>query len=67
MTGFLQLMWLLGKGSPAQDTVAEVEVPSADNLRKAAMFEVSMEHLVRRKQVEIDSSENMQLMMVVQE
>ncbi|KAF9029204.1 hypothetical protein BDP27DRAFT_1456160 [Rhodocollybia butyracea] len=35
--GVLQLMWLLGKGSPAQDQVADVKLPSTDNLRKAGL------------------------------
>ncbi|KAI0092971.1 hypothetical protein BDY19DRAFT_882262 [Irpex rosettiformis] len=48
MTGLLQLVWLLGRGSSAQDMVAEVDFPTTDNLRKAAKFEVCIETLVRR-------------------
>lgn len=48
MTGLLQLVWLLGRGSSAQDRVAEVDFPSTENLRKAAKFEVSLDTLVRR-------------------
>ena len=48
MTGLLQLVWLLGRGSSAQDRVAEVDFPSTENLRKAANFEVSLDTLVRR-------------------
>ena len=51
MTGFLQLVWLLGRGSSAQDKVAAVDFPSTDNLRKAAKFEVCMDTLVRQEQV----------------
>jgi hypothetical protein len=50
MTGFLQLIWLLGRGSSAQEKVALVEFPSTDNLRQAANFEVCMDTLVRQDQ-----------------
>ena len=48
MTGLLQLVWLLGRGSSAQDKIAEVDLPTTDNLRKAAKFEVCMDTLVRQ-------------------
>ena len=48
MTGLLQLVWLLGRGSSAQDRIADVDVPTTDNLRKAAKFEVCMDTLVRQ-------------------
>jgi hypothetical protein len=49
MIGLLQLMWLLGKGSNAQARIAEVEKPTVDNLRLAAMFDIHLETLVRRR------------------
>ena len=48
MTGLLQLVWLLGRGSSAQDKIAEVDLPTTDNLRKVAKFEVCMDSLVRQ-------------------
>ena len=48
MTGLLQLVWLLGRGSSAQDRIAEVNFPSTDNLREAAKFEVCVDTLVRQ-------------------
>jgi hypothetical protein len=47
VVGLLQL-WLLGTGSDAQSRVAEVERPTADNLRQAGMFDVRLATLLRR-------------------
>jgi hypothetical protein len=48
VVGLLQFTWLLGTGSDAQSRVAEVERPTADNLRQAGMFDVRLATLVRR-------------------
>lgn len=50
MVGLLQFMWLLGTGSEAQSRIAEVEKPTTDNLREAAMFDVRLENLFHRGQ-----------------
>ncbi|EIM87067.1 uncharacterized protein STEHIDRAFT_167931 [Stereum hirsutum FP-91666 SS1] len=47
MVGFLQLIWLLGRGSEAQDQVIAVKSPTTDNLRKAALVEIHFESLPR--------------------
>lgn len=47
MVGFLQLIWLLGRGSEAQDQVIAVKSPKTDNLRKAALVEIHFESLPR--------------------
>ena len=53
MIGILQFMWLLGMGSEAQTRIAEVEYPTVDNLREAAMFEVQLDNLTHyREQIE---------------
>lgn len=40
MLGVLQLMWLLGKGSLVQDSIAEVGTPTTQNLRKAGLINI---------------------------
>jgi hypothetical protein len=50
MVGILQFMWLLGVGSEVQTRIAEVENPTMDNLREAAMFEVRLDNLTQRRQ-----------------
>lgn len=47
MVGFLQLIWLLGRGSEAQDQVIAVKSPTTDNLRKAALIGIHFESLPR--------------------
>lgn len=48
MVGILQLMWLLGKGSSVQDRVADVLLPSTDNLRQAGLVDLQLSNIVRR-------------------
>lgn len=47
MVGFLQLIWLLGRGSEAQDQIIAVKSPTTDNLRKAALVGIHFESLPR--------------------
>ena len=46
--GLLQLLWLFGKSNDVQERVAEVEIPSMQNLRGAGMISVRLDMLRQR-------------------
>lgn len=53
-TGLLQLTWLVGQEPGIAERVAETDVPTQDNLRRAGLFEVDIGEgvsggLMRRK------------------
>ncbi|KAJ4474251.1 hypothetical protein J3R30DRAFT_3295500 [Lentinula aciculospora] len=54
MVGILQFMWLLGKGSPVQDQIADVQLPSTDNLRQAGLVSLKLSNSVIQRGVNAD-------------